>query len=326
MLMKAGMLSLIANKERKVTLFLPSDAALAASGYALSEDPSGNLSNYQILKDGKKISVKDMETIIRYHLISEVVPLEAITEDDQNWYETDRESSFLRLGQNRIVLENDKAVQLGIDEFNTDGKWGTWRAYEVKKLFETAILNITEEMEPLGGGQHPEWKPWILNWKNNIVKKTEYWPNDKDNLTPFASSRGILFCTHDDWAKPGQNGVPKVKSSSDKTQNKELTAWFGKHMIARKDNKTLNILDFIRGTVENTEFQTVTEDFSIKILKCEPIEDKDFGPFKLTIQLPESENNRVVNAYGPQFARECLFYILETVDDCFVAEKDDEEN
>lgn len=326
MLMKAGMLSLIANKERKVTLFLPSDAALTASGYALSEDPNGNLSNYQILKDGKKISVKDMETIIRYHIISEVVPLEAITEDDQSWYETDREASFLRLGENRIVLENDKAIQLGIDEFNTDGKWGTWRAYEVKKLFETAILNITEEMEPQGGGQHPEWKPWILNWKNNIVKRTEYWPNDKDNLTPFANSRGILFCTHDSWAKPGENGVPKVKSTSDKTQNKELTAWFGKHMIARKNNKTLNILDFIRGTVENTEFQTVTEDFSIKILKCEPIEDKDFGPYKLTIQLPESENNRIVNAYGPQFARECLFYILETADDCFVAEKDDEEN
>ena len=326
MLMKAGMLSLIANKERKITLFLPSDAALTASGYALSEDPAGNLSNYQILKDGKKISVKDMETIIRYHIISEVIPLEAITEDEQGWYETDRESSFLRLGENRIVLENDKAIQLGIDEFNTDGKWGTWRAYEVKKLFETAILNITEEMEPLGGGQHPEWKPWILNWKNDIVKKTEYWPNDKDNLTPFANSRGILFCTHDSWAKPGQNGVPKVKSSSDKTQNKELTAWFGKHMIARKNNKTLNVLDFIRGTVENTEFQTVTDGFSVKILKCEPIEDKDFGPFKLTIQLPESENNRIVNAYGPQFARECLFYILETANDCFVAEKDAEEN
>lgn len=324
MLMKAGMLSVIANKERRLTIFLPSDAVLMASGYTLSEDPAGNLSNYKILKDAKEIKVSEMESIIRYHIISDIIPQETITDDGQTWFETDRESSFLKLGDNRIVLENDKAIQLGIDEFNSDGKWGTWRAYEVKKLFETAILNITEEMEPAGGGQHPEWKPWILNWKNDIVKKTEHWKGDKDNLIPFANSRGILFCTHDSWAKPGQNGVPKVKSSSDKTQNKELTAWFGKHMLAKKDNKELSILDFMQGNVKNTEFQTVTPGFSIRILNSEPVTDNDFGPYKLTIQLPESEGGRIVKAYGPQFARECLFYILETADEAFVAEKQTE--
>lgn len=324
MLMQSGMLPVLANQDRKITMLIPSDATLSTL-YYIDEGDGSNLSNFKVKQrsDNKVVGTAALEAIIRYHTISEVIEPEDI-QGEGKWYESDKQAAFLKVGGSAIVQENGKPVNMGVDEFNTDGAWGAnWRAYEVNELFATPE-NMMDAMEP--GHQHNEWYDWIkLHWKNEIMRtgytaNTDYWTGS-GLLVPFKDSRGILFCTHDSWGRPGKNGVP-VGNPNNK---KEMNTWVGKHMIARKQNEHLNVLDFLQGTVQRTDFATITPGFSIRILETLPVADDDpnkqFGAFVMTILLPDSEGGRTVHAYGPNIAQECLFYVLPTEDERFVLGK-----
>jgi hypothetical protein len=311
MLAKSGMLPLLANKERSLTLFLLSDETLTELGYNLNAS-GATLNNYTVRKGTSTVSVADMEAIVRGQVINELVEMDDLTVPTQEWVETDKENAFLQVGGGRILSEDGTSINLGVDEFNTSGRWGTWRAYEVKGILNTGLNIFTEVLEETA----KPYRAWLkTNFKEKIVKGTDHdiaatWT---DPLKPFTYTRGLLFCTLDAWGIPGEKGIPLVNAND----KKPLTDWLSKHMVSAQSDTSFVFLDILKGTVANKELQTVDEEFKIKILAMEP-SFSIYGNYKMTIQLPLSESNRIVEAYGPHFASECMFFILTREEDRFV--------
>jgi hypothetical protein len=321
MLAKSGMLPLLANKERQLTLFLLSDEALAEQGYSLN---TGNtLNDYSVRLTSSTgttstVSVANMEAIVRGQVVNAVIDPDDLTVSTQEWVETDNENSFLRVGGGRILSEDGVPVNLGVDEFNTSGRWGTWRAYEVKGVLASGLNIFTELLEE----QTKPYRAWLkTNFKEKIVKNTDHDVANSysDPLKPFTYSRGLLFCTLDTWGNPGEKGIPEVNANN----KLPLTDWLSKHMVNAQSDTTFVFLDFLKGTIANKELQTVHGDFKIKVLSMEPVFSV-YGNYKMRIQLPLSENDRIVEAYGPHFAKECMFFILTKEDDRFVWGDEDE--
>lgn len=324
LLKTSGLLPILANKEQKLTLFIPSNESMGKSQYTSYYGNKWDLSTYKVKEGNTDVVERKAENLIKSMLVSELLTPEMLNnQDGQRWIATNAKDIFIKIGMGKITTESGKDISFGVDQF-VDEKSGNWRVYEVNELLPS-IEQVLEEME-IG---HPEWKAWLkLQWKEEIVKNTTHYPgNFKDNLVPFMESRGIVFATHDAWGKPGTNGIPK----KDPNRKKPQSDWLGKHMVARKENKSLDLLQFFDGTVSNTEFQTVTPGFKIRIISMDPVPDDDpnksagYGEFRVRIQLPESENNRIVYAYGPQFARDCLFYIVPTAENRFVWEDNKDE-
>lgn len=325
MLSRSGLLPSLANKERTLTLFLPSDETLANSKYTLDIVDEWDLSRFQIKSNGSSMGVKDIEDVIKRMLISSIVTPEMIEDQTkQTWVKTNANDIFVKVGQGKITTENGTDVTLGVDAFNADGKLGSWRVYEVNGLF-SPNKQLLEEIEV-----HTEWKTWIKNqWKEQIAKHTTYYPgNYNDNLLPFSESRGVVFATLDAWGKPGTNGIPKTDDNNKRPQSE----WLGKHIISKKQNPTLDLLPFIEGSLADTEFKSMVDGFNLRILSIEPIPDSDpyksqgYGTSRVRIKLPESENGRVVYAYGPLFSRDCLCYIIPDASYRFVWEEVKDKN
>lgn len=325
LLNRSGLLPSLANKERELTLFMPSNETLEKAKYTLNITNEWDLSTYQVKSGTSTLGVSDAENLVKGMLISGIVTPEMLADQSkQTWFRTNANDIFVKVGQSKITTENGTDISFGVDEFNTDGKLGTWRVYEVNGLFSPA-KQLLEEIE-----DHTEWKTWIKNqWKENIVKHTTQYPgNFNDNLLPFAESRGVIFATLNDWGKPGTNGIPKT----DDNNKRPLSDWLGKHIISRKQNPELDLLPFIEGTVFNTEYKTMIPDFNLRILSIEPIPDDDpyksqgYGTSRIRIKLPVSENERVVYAYGPLFTRDCLCYIIPDADYRFVWEEEKDKN
>lgn len=325
LLARSGLLPTLANKERELTLFILSDETLQKSKYTLNVGNEWDLSKYEVKDNGSVISVKNAENLVKGMLVSEIVTPEMLEDmSKQTWVKTNANDVFIKVGQGKITTENGIDISFGVDRFNTDGKLGTWRVYEVNEKFSTG-KQLLEEIE-----QHTEWKTWIKNqWKEKIAKHTNYYPgNYNDNLLPFAESRGIVFATLDAWGKPGTNGIPKTDDNNKRPQ----TEWLGKHMIAKKQNPDLELLDFIEGTIVSKDFKTLTTGFDIRILSIEPIPDDDpyksqgYGTSRVRIRLPESEDSRIVYAYGPLFTRDCLCYIIPDAAYRFVWEEEKDKN
>ncbi|MDR2413445.1 MAG: fasciclin domain-containing protein [Odoribacteraceae bacterium] len=312
MLAKSGMLSLLANKERELTLFLLSDETLTELGYNLNNSGS-TLNDYTVRKGSSTVSATDMETIVRGQVINRVINMDEITTSEQEWMETDNEDAFVQIGSGRMLSEDGAPVNLGVDEFNSSGRWGTWRAYEVKGLLSSGIDILTELIED----QTKPYRAWLkTNFKEKIIKSTDHDIANvyTDPLKPFTYGRGLIFCTLDTWGNPGSLGIPPV-NANDKVP---LTDWLSKHMVSRQSDTTFVFLDVLKGTIADKELQTVHKDFKIKVLSMDPVFNNTYGNYRMRIQLPFSENDRVVEAYGPHFAKECMFFILTKAEDRFV--------
>jgi hypothetical protein len=312
MMAKSGMLPLLANKERELTLFLISDETFETLGYTLNNSGS-TLNDYTVRKGTSTVSATAMEAIVRGQVVNRVIGMDDITADAQDWVETDNESSFLKIGGGRVLSEDGVSVNLGVDEFNAGGRWGTWRAYEVKNVLTSGLNILTELIEE----QTKPYRAWLkTTYKEKIIKNTDYDIANTytDPLKPFEYSRGLLFCTLDTWGNPGSNGIPVV----DANDKLPLTEWLSKHMVNKQSDTTFVFLDVLKGTIANKELQTVHGDFKIKVLSMDPVYNNTYGNYRMRIQLPFSENDRIVEAYGPHFARECMFFILTKEEDRFV--------
>ncbi|MDR1756750.1 MAG: hypothetical protein LBR65_07330, partial [Culturomica sp.] len=310
MLDKAALLQDVANRERELTLFIPSNSVLQAEGYSLNRSGAAYDLNSTTVRSGTAtVSTPDLQTLVRNQLVNGLLTPADLSSQTPVWIESDREDSYLKVGNNRIEAEDGTQVQLGQEEFNASGRYGTWRAYEIKGLLgKGSVQNFHTLINNTAKGYNG-----LLNKYDDEIIANSSFDNGTGDLYPFRNSRGLLFVTMDTWATPGENGIPEATPNN----RYDMTEWLNKHAVGRTSDENFKILDFLTGDVVGKTLQTLDENFAITVIDSEEV-TSSYGTTRLTIQLPISENSRMVSAYGPHFSKECMFYILTTSNDRFV--------
>ena len=314
MLDKAAMLQDVTNRERELTLFIPSNDVLQTEGYTLNRSGAAyELDKIKVRSGTSDIGTEALQLLVKNQLVNGLLTPANLSSSTPTWIESDREDSYLKIGNGKIEAEDGTQVQIGSEEFNANGRYGTWRAYEVKGLLGGGSI---QNFYNLVGNTNKGYTSILKNYRNDIIMNSEFETGSGGDLYPFRNSRGLLFVTMDTWARPGENGVPEA-NINDKY---DMTRWLNKHAVSKTSSETFKILDFLTGDVVGSTLKTLSDGFSIKILDVEEVVSS-YGTTKMTIQLPVSENSRIVEAYGPHFSKECMFYILTTASNRFVWEE-----
>lgn len=313
----SGMLPLLVDDEEPLTMFIPSDDIFTGLGYNLYYGGSAfQLANISVrtgTSSSTALSVNQMELLVRNQLVEGLISPEDIHSETPVWHETLREDSFLKIGNGMLETEDGTKIYLGTDQFNTNSRYGNWRAYEVRGIASgTSLKNFASAVSTTTS---PYYSMLNNNYRLKIINNSGYF-NGSGDLIPFRYSRGLMFVTLDAWASPGTNGIPEVNVND----TEAMTAWLNKHAIGRKTEENFRIIDFLTGDAVGKEYTTLDEEFKIRIVAMEEVSEI-YGTYKLTIQLPASEGNRRVEAYGPHFAKETMFYIITRASDRFVWEE-----
>lgn len=329
-LMRSGMLPELANKERRVTMLVLSDATMQSNGFALLDKNAFKVGEEEISLSGKVLLAQDLTNIVGNYVISEIITPEQISSGGmkKEYYETNRKDNFIYLYDGNFYSEKGQVIAKGLDEFNVDGRYGSWRAYELNGAIQgedRAFLKVID-FNTFNGSE--PYITWFSNvYKECICKKTDYFNvNQENNYKSFLNNRGVLFMAMDTWTKAGDKKIKDgigIPQPNDKDK-KPMSQWLEKHMIRREENKDFKLVDFMTGDLAGKEFHTMDPAFNIKVVNVEEgdyqIGGQPAGSFKLTLQLPEQENNREVTVYGPHFSRDAIFFIIPTAEDRFVWE------
>ena len=321
MLAKSGLLPSLANAESEVTLFIPSDAALAEVGYTIN-DPGTTLENVAILLNGSSVASSVLTDFVNNHIL----PFK-LTDDILNgtptWYETQKQGSDIQIGEGKILLEDASATATIVNSYAKND------AYEVSRTLSPALTTWLALVEKDATYTYRTWHKSQL--KEKIIKSSNYFPGSQANpLSPFASNRGVYFTSHDSWGIPGQNDVPESKGQSATSGQKlPMTEWLAKHMVRPDENPNMKLVDFQTGNLVDKTYQTINSDVSIKILEvkvCEDVTDPvsgqletELGRMKLTIEVTSKDKEtRTAVAYGPHLASECVFFVIRNPEERFV--------
>lgn len=330
-LMRAGMLPELANREREVTMFVYSDETLkATSNMSVIDRNAFNVGEEVITMNGVDQTAQGMSNFIGNCVVSEVITPEQITSSGTQkiYLETNRKDYFIYLYQGDVYSEKGQLAARGLDAFNMDGKYGTWRVYELTNLIQGEPRSFLKVIDWNPDNGSEPYITWFSNvYKEAICKKTEYLNvNQENNYKPFVNNRGVIFMTMDSWIKAGDKkikdgiGIPQP----DDKDKKPMTRWLDKHMLRKEENKNFKLVDFMTGDLVGKTYQTMDSTFNIKVVNVEKgpysLGGQPAGDFKLTIQLPEQENNREVVVYGPHYSRDALFFIIPSANDRFVWE------
>lgn len=321
MLAKSGILPSLANDEADITLFIPSNQALADVGYTIY-DPGTTLENVNVQLNNANVAASALSDFVYSHIL----PFK-LTDDmlygKLEWYETEKPGTYVQIGEGKIVLEDGSSFATIVNSFADNS------AYEVSSTLVPALTTWLALVEKDAAYAYRTWHKSYL--KEQIIKSSTYFPgNQSKPLTPFATNRGVYFTSHDSWGIPKQNDVPESKGQNAAAgQKKEMTDWLAKHMVRLDENPDMKLVDFQTGNLEGKTYQTIHSDVSIKIVDvkvCEDVADPlsgqletELGRMKLTIEVTSKDKQtRTAVAYGPHLASECVFYVIRNADERFV--------
>lgn len=326
-LAQSGILSELANSAAEYTLLVPNDDALEAAGYSLN-DPGTTLGAVNVRLNNANQNAAACLNFVRNHLITQKIDKSILQAEESQWFETANTGNYVKVGNGKISGENGDEAEV---EFNYEGKgeW-QWSTFDMNKyvMNKENWLQTAEKALPYN---YKEWFRGDGNFKENIVKKSNYFINGSSNLKPFTDNRGIFFAGTGNWTKGGENDIPTVPVNVTTQSKKEMEQWLDKHALTLEDNPELSIIEFMscEGIAGKT-FNLHTQNWTLVIDQVEKTTEtavfgneteQDLGEYKLTMTVKaEGKPDHQAVAYGPHMATDCVFFVIRLPENRFVYE------
>lgn len=352
MLMRSGRLPELANPDQQVTMLLLSTSTLKNHNPAFEVNMKdeflvGDEGIYYY--DATANPEKDAQWVSDFvgnYIVSELITPSDIrgSSDQRIFFETNLKDNFIYLQNGAFHSESGEVIEVDPEHQFADPN-GNWYAYEINGFIqgETKYFMRVIDFDPVSGTALRYYTWYRLKvFKQRICKFTDDFNQNQDHaLRSFESNRGIVFAVMDHWINNGEDrlkegiGIPTVTNGVGNVKPiKDMTAWFNKHKVRKEENgKNFKLTEFMSGDegLVGKTFHTMDSTFDIRIINVEKTDanaqiDGFFpGEYKLTIELPEQENNRRVVVYGPHFGKEAVFFVIPSANDRFVWEVKTEE-
>lgn len=226
--------------------------------------------------------------------------------EDTSWYEVDVSSGT---GDGTVTVTIDRTSRSversGAVVIHRAGREQAVPISQAAPLMKTFMETVTDAASP--------YNALVGQFANQIVRNTDHFKGLTHNLTPFTRSQGLLFAGLDAWAVPGTNHIPEV-NGTDKT---EMTAFLSKHIYAEQFGEEFDLDKLLEGGYNGKLLVSADKDSGIMIMGVEETMSS-YGEKKVTIQVFTSNSLRFVEAHGPHYSWDCVFFLLTRAKDRFV--------